>query len=75
MLDIGLVTSDGQGRVEFYDFHTGTIGALLGTEDINQGANTDVRVSTRYPVNQDVLVVVRVDGEILAEKAFDINAN
>lgn len=75
ILDLGLVTSDGQGQVEVYDYHTGTIGALLGAEDIHQGANTDVRVSTRYPVNRDVLVVVRVDGEILAEKAFDIKAN
>ncbi|WP_341365674.1 hypothetical protein [Yoonia sp. BS5-3] len=73
MLDLGLITSDGAGQVEVYDFHTGEIGALLGTENIHEGANTDVRVSTGLPVRRDVLVVVRVDGQVLAEKAFEVN--
>lgn len=75
MLDVGLITSDAAGTVEVYDFHTGTIGALLGTQDIHQGANTDVRVRTGFPVSQDVLVVVRVGDEVMVEKVFDVQSN
>ena len=75
MLALGLVTSDRAGTVEVYDFHTGTIGPLLGTQDIHVGANTDVRVRTGLPVNQNVLVVVRVDDQIMAEKVFDVQSD
>ncbi len=75
VLELGLITADGAGVVEVYDFHTGEMGALLGTESIQQGANTDVRVNTGARVSHDVLVVVRVGGQIAAQKEFDINSN
>jgi hypothetical protein len=75
LLELGLVTSEGDGVIEVYDYHTGTVGRLLGTEDVHSGANTDVRVHTGLPVKNDVLVVVKVDGQVVAEKEFDVKSN
>ena len=74
-LELGLITSDGDGVVEVYDYHTGMVGALLGVEDVHFGANTDVRVHTGIPVTRDVIAVVKVNGQIVAEKEFDVQSN
>ncbi|MEJ6405177.1 hypothetical protein [Yoonia sp. 2307UL14-13] len=73
VLELGLITAEGAGVVEIYDFHTGEQGRLLGTERLSAGANTNVRINTGLPVNRDVIAVVNIDGQIAAQKAFDVN--
>ncbi|WP_342076628.1 hypothetical protein [Yoonia sp. SS1-5] len=73
VLELGLVTADNNGVVEIYDFHTGEQGALLGAEMVNAGANTDVRVNTVLPAKRDVIAVLKVDGQVAAQKEFIVN--
>lgn len=72
ILDLGIVTSDGAGVVEVYDFSRGEIGQLLGTEVVNAGANADVRVNVGGRPAQDVIALLKVDGQIVAQRDFDI---
>lgn len=74
VLELGLVTAEGAGVVEIYDFHGGTQGKLLGSEGLHAGANTDVRVNTGFPAINDVIAVVKVDGQIVATKEFDVES-
>jgi hypothetical protein len=71
-LEIGLVTAEGAGVVEIYDFSKGEVGQLLGTEMVNAGANTDVRVNVGTRPAQDVIALLKVGGETVAERDFDI---
>lgn len=73
VLELGLITAEGAGVVEIYDYRNGTQGALLGSEQLNAGANTNTRVNTGIPARRDVIAVVKVDGQVVAEKQFDIN--
>ncbi len=72
-LDLGLVTAEGAGTVEIYDFSTGEIGKLLGTEMVNAGANADVRVNVGIRPSSDVIALLKVGGETVAERDYDID--
>mgnify|MGYP001828077506 FL=1 len=72
-LDLGLIRADSAGVVEIYDFSKGEIGRLLGTEAVNAGANADVRVNVGTPPSQDVIALLKVNGETVAERDFDID--
>ncbi len=72
-LDLGLVTSEGAGVVEIYDYSTGEIGKLLGTEMVNVGANADVRVNVGIRPKQDVIALLKVGGETVAERDYNID--
>ena len=72
-LDLGLIRAEGAGVVEVYDFHRGELGQLLGTEMVNAGANTNVRVPLDLATKNDVIALLKVDGEVVAEQEFDIN--
>ena len=73
VLDLGTVRADAGGVVEIYDFHGGSVGALLGTEQLQAGINTNVIINTGASVNRDVLALVTVDGEVAASKVYDID--
>jgi len=72
-LDLGIVSADSAGIVEIYDFSKGEVGRLLGTEAVNAGANPDVRVNVGTPPSQDVIALLKVNGETVAERDFDID--
>ncbi len=72
VLDLGLVRSESAGLVEIYDFSRGEIGALLGTQSINAGANTDVRVNVGIRPTQDVIALLKIDGETVAQNDYRI---
>ncbi len=73
VLELGLITADGAGVVEIYDYHTGAQGALVGSERLSAGANTNVRVNTGLPQTRDVIALIKIDGEVVASKPFDVN--
>ena len=72
-LELGLVRAEGAGVVEIYDFHTGVQGKLLGSEMINAGANSNVRVDVGFKRSNDVLAVINIDGQQVVTKVYDIN--
>ncbi|MFO8127301.1 hypothetical protein [Yoonia sp.] len=73
VLDLGLVRAEGAGVVEIYDFSRGEVGQLLGTKRVNAGANTDVRVNVGIRPTQDVIALLKVDGQTVAERDYDIS--
>ena len=38
---------------------------------VNAGANSDVRVNVQYPPLDDIIAVLRIDGEIAATRDYD----
>ena len=72
ILDLGLVRAEGAGTVEIYDFSKGEVGRLLGTETVSAGANTDVKVNVGIRPTQDVIALLKVDGQTVAERDFDV---
>ena len=64
-VQIETVRAEMAGTIEIYDFNGGVQGELLGTTDVNAGANSDVRVNTRGTLVNDVLAVLVVDGQIV----------
>ena len=71
-LELGGITSEGDGIVEVYDYRLGEQGDLLGTVEVNQGANTDVRLNIGMPPLGDMLAVLKVNGEIVATNVYDV---
>jgi hypothetical protein len=74
-LDLGNVRAAAMGVVEIYDFRAGTQGALLGSTTVHAGANQDVRVNVGQKPLSDVLAVLKVNGEIVSVKDYDIRSN
>lgn len=72
LLELGTITSDGAGVVEVYDYRLGAQGDLLGTVDVHEGANADVRLNIGDRPQGDVLAILSVDGEIVASNVYDV---
>ena len=70
LLSIGTIVSDGAGVVEVYDRWAGQQGQLLGTEAVRAGANSDVRIPLRFAPHGDVVAVLKVDGEVVAQQVI-----
>ena len=73
ILDLGLVRSDSTGVVEVYDSLRGEPGRLLGTKTVHMGANPDVRVNIGATPLHDVIAVLKIDGEIVAQRDYEID--
>lgn len=72
-LSLGTVRAEADGVVEIYDYRYGRPGHLLGTTRVRGGANTDVRVTVGRPPLADVLAVLRVNGQVVAQKDYDVD--
>jgi len=72
-LELGNVRASADGVVEIYDNANGTLGALLGTQDVTAGANRDVRVNVGHGPDADVIAVLKIDGQIVATQDYDID--
>ena len=73
ILELGTVRAAGNGVVEIYDYRRGQIGSLLGTESVHQGANANVRVGVDQMVDFDVIALLKVDGQTVATRTYDID--
>ncbi|WP_439153933.1 hypothetical protein [Yoonia sp.] len=73
VLDLGLVRSADNGVIEIYDNSRGAPGALLGTQSVKGGANSNVRVNVGVRPTQDVIALLKIDGEVVVEREYDIN--
>lgn len=66
-LNLGTVTAAADGVVEIY----GADGTFLGSAEVHQGANTDVRVDVGHPPVTDVRAELKIDGTVVATQDFD----
>ena len=70
IIELGTISSDGDGMVQVYSFQRGEKGLLLGQEPLHAGANPDVSVSvplssTRFTT---ALAEIVVDGEVVTSQ-------
>ena len=72
-IELNLVTAAADGVVEIYNYTGGEQGALLGSTMVNAGANDDLRINTGNGFKTDVLAVLKIDGQIVATEAFDVD--
>jgi len=70
LLTLGTVVADDSGVVEVYDLWAGQQGALLGAEAVRAGANSDVRIPLRFAPHGDVVALLKVDGETVAQQVI-----
>ena len=71
-LELGTITSDGDGIVEVYDYRLGEQGELLGTVEVNEGANANVRLNLTMAPLGDLLAILTVGGEVVATNVYDV---
>ena len=72
-LELGTVRAASAGVVGIYGGRDGSLGALLGTEQVMAGANTDVRVNVGHGPDADVIAVLKINGQIVATQDYDID--
>lgn len=70
---IDTVRADNGGVLEIYEYHGGEMGDLLGSQELSPGANADVHVMLDRAACQDILAVLRVNGEILDTYEIEID--
>lgn len=71
VVEFDAVRAGNDGVIEIYSFHAGEVGALLGTEAVNEGANANVRVGLgRAPIT-DVIALLKVDGQVVDSQEID----
>ncbi len=71
--ELGTVRAEGAGVVEIYDYTRGEAGALLGAKSVNAGANSNVRINLGKPPSQDVIAILKVDGQVVAERQYEVD--
>ncbi len=70
--ELETVTATSDGVVEIYTFHKAELGALIGSEQVQAGANLDVDINfTR--TNTDAIAVLKVEGETVDTQKLDFN--
>jgi len=75
LIELGTVVADGDGVVELYEYHGAQAGRLLGQEAVKAGANSDVKVPVGTTFANDLLAVIKVDGQVVAEQVVRLGNN
>lgn len=73
VLELGTVKAEANGVVEIYNYAGGEVGALLGAEPVSAGANSNVRVQIGSHYLNDVIAVLKIDGQIVDSQDYDID--
>lgn len=73
IVELGLITSDGAGFVHIYALDAGKMGALIGSESVHAGSNSDVRIPLIDNPKQDAMAVLEVDGQVVATQDVRFN--
>ena len=71
-LELDFVQADAAGTVEIYNFENGVRGALLGSEAVRAGVNTNVKVGLGLGAHHDILAVLNVGGSEVLSKDYDV---
>ncbi|EYD76076.1 hypothetical protein Rumeso_02348 [Rubellimicrobium mesophilum DSM 19309] len=73
IVELGPVTADGAGFVHIYALDAGKMGALIGSEAVHAGSNSDVRVPLIDNPKQDAMAVLEVGGQVVATQEVRFN--
>ena len=70
IIELGTISSDGDGMVHIYAYQRGEKGPMLGWEPLHAGANSDVKVSV--PLSSmaytTALAEIVVDGQVVTSQ-------
>lgn len=69
-LDTVLAARD--GVIEIYDYNTGEMGDLLGSQEVSAGANSDVRIDVTPDLTEDAIAVLKIDGVVYDTLKLDV---
>ena len=73
IVELGRVNADGNGIVHVYALDAGKMGALIGSEAVRVGTNSDVRVPLIDNPKQDAMAVLEVGGQVVATQEVRFN--
>ena len=68
LIQLGTVVANGDGIVEVYEYQRAQQGRLLGADAVRAGANTNVRVPVGSTTANRLLVVLKIDGDVVAQQ-------
>jgi hypothetical protein len=71
-LALEFVQADAAGTVEINNFENGVRGALLGSEAVRAGVNSNVKVDLGLGAHKDILAVLNVGGTEVLSKDYDV---
>lgn len=71
-IQLETVLTDMDGVVEIYEFNMDEMGMLLGTQEVSAGANADVLINLDRTTENDLIAVLRVNGQIVAREELDV---
>jgi hypothetical protein len=73
LIELNSVVADSNGVVEVYDYHAGQEGRLLGSKPVRAGANSDVKIALAPSLSDDVLAVLMINGQAVAQQVVRID--
>jgi hypothetical protein len=73
IVELGPINADGAGTVQIYALDAGKMGALLGSEAIHAGSNSDTRIPLIDNPKQDAMAVLEVGGQVVATQEVRFN--
>lgn len=73
IVELGRINADGDGVVHIYALDAGKMGALIGSEEVHVGTNSDVRVPLIDNPKQDAMAVLEVGGQVVATQEVRFN--
>lgn len=74
IVELGRINADGDGVVHIYALDAGKMGALIGSEAVRVGSNSDVRVPLIDNPKQDAMAVLEVNGQVVATQEVRFNS-
>lgn len=71
-VELDIVRAADAGTLSIYSYHKGVQGALLGSEAVSAGINTDLNINIQRP-NTNAIAVLTVNGEVVDTQEIDFN--
>ena len=66
IVELGTISSDGDGIVQLYSLTGGEKGAMIGWEGLHAGANEEVKVPLTTTNVRTALAEIVLDGQVVA---------
>jgi hypothetical protein len=73
IVELGPISADGNGIVHIYALDAGKMGALIGSDAVHAGSNSDVRIPLIDNPKQDAMAVLEVGGQVVATQEVRFN--
>jgi hypothetical protein len=72
VVELFAVTASADGIVDIYDYNIQSLGRLMGTQIVTEGANSEMHISLLGRPLGNLLAVMSIDGRVVAEQEIDL---